>query len=220
MPESSSDPEDAPVLEEAPSGVDTSSAAEVSELFSDGNVTNSMVKVAVLEKLLAAVTRDCSFNDFMYDLLIGIMQAVKSEAGSIFEVDPGNSSLFFRSVVGSSSDRVMNFVIPNGQGLVDHVAESKRPIVVDKVSDNKLHLKSIEMVVGFEAKNLVAIPILVRGKVYGVLELLNRIGEECYTSADVELLTYLSNMAAKVIEIRLMIAWSQKEQSQYGVKAA
>ena len=53
---------------------------------------------------------------------VRVPKVVKSEAGSLLEVDHEKNSLFFRAVVGASSDRVSNFVIPMGQGVVGHVA--------------------------------------------------------------------------------------------------
>lgn len=201
------DDSDIPVLVEPPTGVDISSASEMSALFSEESITQAMTKVAVLETFIATATRDCSYNDFVRELLVSIMSSVKCEAGSVFEVDEKNHSLCFRAVVGSSSDQIMNFVIPWGQGIVGHVAESRMSLVVDNAPENHIHLKSIEKTVGFETRNIAAFPIIIRGKVYGVIELLNRVGEPNFTSSDQELLSYFCEMAAKVIELRLMISW-------------
>jgi GAF domain-containing protein len=72
-------------------------------------------------------------------------------------------------------------------------------------------LKSVGEAAGFEAKNLIAVPILIRGKVYGILELLNRIGNAEYTPKDIEMMNYLCQVASKVIEARLMMGWTQKK---------
>ena len=68
--------------------------------------------------------------------------------------------------------------------------------------------------------HLIALPIVIRGKVFGVLELLNRIGEETYSDTDIDLLTALCNMAARAIEIRLMIAWRKGSKESAGEKVA
>jgi GAF domain-containing protein len=185
-------------------------------IFGDDAVVLTAAKFSLVESFLRQVTRDQSFAEFVRELLLSVMKVVKSEAGSMLEVDHKKNSLFFRAVVGASSDRVSNFVIPMGQGVVGHVAESRRPLVVSDVAENKLHLKAIQDAVGFEARNLVAVPIVIRGRIFGVLELLNRIGEKDYTSADVELLNYACEMAARAIEARLMIAWAQKTPKRQG----
>jgi GAF domain-containing protein len=99
--------------------------------------------------------------------------------------------------------------VPFGQGVVGHVAASKFPLVVDDTEENKIHLKSIAQTAGFEARNMIAAPIIIRGKVYGVLELLNRVGEKKFTSVDLELVNYFCEMTARLFELRFMLAWAK-----------
>jgi putative methionine-R-sulfoxide reductase with GAF domain len=199
------------LLEEVSSSSEVSFENQgVSPLFSDETMPGALMKLTALEAFLCIVVRDYSFSDFIRQILITMMNAVKSEAGSFLEVDHQNKSLFFRSVVGSSSDSLINFTIPIGQGIVGHVAEAGSTLVVDHAPENQVHLRSIAKAVGFEARNLVAIPVFIRGKIFGVVELLNRVGEAGYSQKDVELLNYLANMAAKTIEMRLMINWGKK----------
>lgn len=197
-----------PTLIESPTANETAAAGV---LLSHDALPVVMAKISALESFISVSTRDCGFNDFMREILIIMLRVVKCEAASIIEADHQNKTLFFRAVVGRSSDRVVNFVVPFGQGIVGHVAESRMPLIVDNVPSNDVHLKSIEKAVGFETNNLAAIPIVIRGKIFAVVEFLNRIGEANFTPADVEILTYLCQTAAKVIEMRLMIAWSKKE---------
>ena len=112
-----------------------------------------------------------------------------------------------RPATGVSSDRVVKFVIPMGQGIVGYVAESKQALNISNVDDEKKHLKAISEAVGFEARNMVALPIVIRGRVFAVVELLNRVGEDRYTEADLELLKYVCEKAARACEVRMMLNW-------------
>lgn len=198
-------------LETPPSAGAAPLSASMPGLFSeDATVITHSAKIVLLESFLKQITRDQSFEDFLREALLTTMKVVTSEAGSLLEVDHRRNSIFFRSVVGSRSDRLLGFVIPMGQGIAGHVAESRRPLVVSSVADNKMHLKAIQDAAGFPTRNLVAVPIVIRGRIYGVLELLNRVGEPGYTAADVEILSYACDMMAKAIEARLMIAWASK----------
>lgn len=207
-----------PVLEAPPSP--ELPTATGGTLFGDDSLAMVTSKLAALEAMLNIATADHKFNDFMRELLLLTMKVVRSEAGSILELDYRHNCLFFRSVVGQSSDKLSKFTVPMGKGIVGHVAESRQPLVVANVEENKVYLKSIQDAVGFQARNLICVPIIIRGKVFGVLELLNRVGEANYTTQDVELLTYLCDMAAKAIEIRLMLAWAIKNSSDKSKKEA
>ncbi len=189
-------------------------------LFGGEGFAMTAAKHVALEAMLKLLTRNCRFSDFTRELLVIIIKVVQSEAGSILEVDHGNRSLFFRAVVGQSSDQITQFTVPLGQGIAGYVAESLQPLVVSNIKENRIHLKAIERAVGFETRNLVALPLVVRGKIYGVLELLNRIGEPDYTTQDLDLLTYLSETASRVLEIRMMIAWSRQKSKKAEIGAA
>jgi GAF domain-containing protein len=183
------------------------------ELFGAESLATVSAKLHIAEAFLRLAAKDCKFNDFSRELLLTVMKVVKSEAGSLMEFDPKRQALFFRAIAGASSDKVANFVIPMGQGIVGHVAESRQPLAVSNAEENKIHLKSIDAAVGFTTRNLVALPIIVRGQLYGVLELLNRIGDGDYTKQDVELLTYCTEMAGKALEVRFMIAWALRKEA-------
>jgi signal transduction protein with GAF and PtsI domain len=199
-----------PVLE-APPPPDAS-VSVLGSLFSDAShpLAQSAAKLSVLETFLEALTSNCSYVEFSREILLAFLRVVKSEAGTLFELDRSTGTLFFRAVAGRSSDIIAGFRVPMGQGAVGYVAESRQPLLVPNAEGNRIHLKTIQNAIGFETRNLVAVPIVIRGEVYGVLELINRVGEAAYSETDLELLLYLCDFAARAIELRLMIAWGAK----------
>ncbi|MGE0614297.1 MAG: GAF domain-containing protein [Bacteriovoracia bacterium] len=201
-----------PILEE-PNAIELPEAG-VGTLFSD-DLPLMASKLTAIESFLKLLTTDVKFQDFVREVLLIFMKAVKSEAGAILECNHRDGTIFFRTAAGHASDQVVRFVIPMGQGIVGYVAESKQPFIVSNVNENSIHLKAITDAVGFNARNMVALPIIIRGKTFGVVELLNRVGEQDYTKADMDLLKSLCEFAAKTIEVRLMIAWrAQNKDNQ------
>lgn len=206
-----SDGEDPKLLDEFKLEEPETAELPEAQLFSD-DLPVLASKLTALESFFKLMTADLKFTDFIREVLIVLVRTVPSEAASVLEINHDDQTIFFRTAVGHASDRVVRFVIPMGQGIVGHVAESRQPLIVSNVEENRKHLKAIADATGFEIRNLIALPILIRGKVFGVVELLNRIGEETYTEADLDLLTQICEMAAKAIEVRLMISWAKKGQ--------
>src|SRR5689334_1409496 len=103
--------------------------------FPEATLTTALAKISALEEFLNIAVRDCKFNEFILEVLTTILKAVNCEAGSILEADYQTNTLFFRAVVGSSADQVVNFAIPFGQGIVGHVAESRMPLIVDNIPE-------------------------------------------------------------------------------------
>mgnify|MGYP003956049981 CR=1 FL=1 len=199
-----------PVLEEH--SIEESAETMGGVLISKDEVSLLASKVMVLETFLKLSMKNIHFTDFMREILILLMKVVKSEGGAILEVDEVNERVFFRSAAGYTSDKVSRFVIPMGQGVVGHVLESRQPFLVNSVEDCEIHLKSITKIVGFEAINMIAVPIIVRGKSFAVIELLNRVGEDLYSDQDLEFIQYFCEMVSHAIEMRLVVAWNAKNQ--------
>ncbi|MEW6055863.1 MAG: GAF domain-containing protein [Bdellovibrionota bacterium] len=169
-------------------------------------------KFAALEALFKLVPREYySFGQLVSEILRIAMEQVKSEAGSFLEIDHQNQCMFFRAVTGRSSENLLNFTVPLGQGVVGFVCETQQPMALSSVDDSSVYLRSISDAVGFEAKNLVAYPIIIRGVTFGCIELLNRLGEPQYTDADKEVMHTIAEYAARVIENRLIMAAMSKQ---------
>jgi len=87
------------------------------------------------------------------------------------------------------------------------VQESRQLAHVSDCSKDERFLRTIGNVVGFQTRNLIAAPIIIRNKVFGVVEVINRIGEPAFTTEDIEIVRYLCGAASKFIEARLVMNW-------------
>lgn len=185
------------------------------------DVAHWISRAALSEKFLKAIVKPTSFKEFVSELLLEIVRTVKCEAASIIEVSRDGKSMFFRAATGQSSDQLDPIEIPITKGIAGHVATTKQPYIMKKNDNDSKQLKTVDNTVGFQTNNLVAIPIIIRGQIYGVLELLNRVGDDEFSVNDVELLTFASEIAAKAIEVRIMFNWlATQNHQQTGKKAA
>jgi signal transduction protein with GAF and PtsI domain len=157
---------------------------------------------------MGLLLKDVSFGDFCRSLLESLLKAMPSEAASFLEVDWSRNCFFFRASLGSSSDRIDHFEFPLSQGVAGHVFESRSPSYLSQVADDSHHLKSIAKAVGFETRNMAALPVVIRGRVFGVLELINRLGDPEFSPMDRATLETLISDFAKLLEVRLMIGWA------------
>ncbi|MGE4232315.1 MAG: GAF domain-containing protein [Bacteriovoracia bacterium] len=175
-------------------------------------------KLAIAEAMISLITKDCSFDEMLGEILMTAFTQIKSEAGSIIEMDYLRKVLFFRSCLGRNSEQLHDFTIPFGQGIAGFVCTHQQPLIVSQLDESRVHLKAISDAIGFEAKNLIAFPIVIRGVSFGCVELLNRLGEELYTEEDKEVLAFACEVGAKVIENRLILA--DLERAANGVDVA
>lgn len=199
------------ILESITPTANKSTSRSVS-LLEDGVAVSQGQKLVVVQTFLDLLTKNLNFHDFSREVLLAVLNAIHCEAGSILEMHPTEPKLFFRASAGRSSDSVTHFMIPMGQGIAGHAAEAKTLVVVDDALTDEKHLKSMAKAVGFEVRNLVAMPVLIRGKVFGVIEVINRVGEERFSASDIEVIQYIADMASKCFEVRLMLGYRAGEE--------
>jgi GAF domain-containing protein len=163
-------------------------------------------RAAFGEHLLRAVVREQTFADFVREGLLGLMNLLKWEAGSVLEFDHEKEIYFFRAVTGRSSHQLPQFEIPRGQGVVGKVGEDRRTFLLGHPDPDRIQLSAIAQAVGFEVRSMVAIPLVIGGKLYGVLELLN---PPAHVKLDevTSQLEHLGQLFAVAIEARMKIAW-------------
>ena len=203
-----------PLLERPPAD-EMSQDARSGFFLQNDSLASVSARLVAAESILDLLVRDLSFDDFMREVLVRFLKAVPCEAGSIIEATPDSSALFFRAVSGRSSDQLSSATIPWGVGIVGHVAESRQPVLVEDASSDPRYLRSIGAAVDFEVRTLMAAPIVIRDRLFCVVELLNRLGQPAFDAHDQDLLVRIAEMAARAIEVRLMFNGARQ-----GIEAA
>jgi sigma-B regulation protein RsbU (phosphoserine phosphatase) len=173
-------------------------------------LTESEARVRVLQEQLKRfdrlihVSRQLGTTLQLGELLKVIMESAKEmlqvEACSVLLVDEETGDLTFEVAVGDRSQEVAQQRIPKGQGIAGRVVQSGEPVVVDSVSDDPHFFRGVDQAVGFQTRNLMAVPLQVRGRTIGVVESINTRDRASFTSEDVSLAGALAGQAAIAID--------------------
>ena len=176
----------------------------------DGYISSLSAKLTAYDGLFSILNKKISFDDFIREVLVVSMKVLPCEAGSILELDYKHNDLFFRTAIGSVADKLKIYRIPVGVGAAGFVAQTLNPLNLTNAAENKIHLKSISNSVGFEVKSMICAPIVIKGKLYGVIELINRVGETQFTEEDTSILMDFTNKVSFVIENRIRLLSLEK----------
>src|SRR5262249_7282361 len=80
-------------------------------------------------------------------------------------------------------------------GIAGHVAAMGTPMLVRDVSQDRYFFRGIDDKSSFQTRGLVAAPLIYRGEIIGVVEVLNKVAGE-FDSQDLDLLQIFGNLAA------------------------
>ncbi|MFA6093560.1 MAG: HD domain-containing phosphohydrolase [Elusimicrobiota bacterium] len=157
-------------------------AATALELFSiAGSLSSTLDLDYLLEKIGLAAER-----------------LLDSEASSIMLVTDDKKSLYFKVAGGEAGAKLKRMNLPIGQGIAGWVAQHRKPeVVVDTAKDPRFAGR-FDKASGFITRSLLAVPMVFRGEIVGVAEVLNK-RNGSYTPEDVTLLSSLANLASVAI---------------------
>jgi putative nucleotidyltransferase with HDIG domain len=132
----------------------------------------------------------------------------RAETSSIWELDEPTGELFFRVVRGRAAPEIENLRIPVGQGIVGAVAASGRAETINDVaSDPRWRGDTSEQ---FNTRAILAVPLTARGRVIGVLQLLNPVGKDSFSEADAHRMQLFAGPLAHALENARLYAAQQR----------
>ena len=140
-------------------------------------------------------------------LLTGITEAAKrlfnAGAASVLLLDEEANELIFEAATGGGD--VIGLRIPAHQGIAGWVAMTGEPIAVGDVRRDPRWAKSFAESTGYVPQSILAVPMLVREEVVGVMEVLDKHNDETFGLDDMELLGLFAHPAAIAVEQARMV---------------
>ena len=131
----------------------------------------------------------------LFDLVVEIVShETKADRVSLMLLDEAGRDLAIRAAVGLSPEVVMSAVEKVGHGIAGSVAKSGKPILLNGEVQHKERKNS------GRTSSALCVPLIVRGKVIGVLNSSKTGEENRFTQSDLQLLSILAGQAAIAIE--------------------
>ena len=133
-------------------------------------------------------------------ILESAMRLSYGEASSILLVNPENDTLYFEVALGSKGEEVQQFSLKMGEGIAGWVAQNNTSLLVNDVDSDDRFFSAISKNVGFPTTSILAVPMRVRERCIGVIEIVNKEGGGQFTNDDLQWLEVFANQAALAIQ--------------------
>ena len=140
----------------------------------------------------------------METLLTAVLERIEAliPAGnwSLLLVDRQTQELSFAVVVGVDPERLKGIRLKIGEGIAGTVAETGKPIFIPDVNNDPRFSARADSATGFDTRSIIAFPLLVRGEVIGVFEVINVEDEKFFRETYLPLLTILADYVAIAVD--------------------
>lgn len=175
--------------------------AQTNETESPANTSiDDLVKLSFFTEIGKAITSAQSVNE--------TMQAVMDQIGKIFAPtywslllrNNKSGDLRFTIVVGSGVESLKGTTLPRGKGIAGWIAENGQSLIVEDVSRDSRFDADMDQKTNFTTKSIIGVPLKSRNKVFGVIELINKLDGTNFTPYELTLLQTVADYAAIAIE--------------------
>ncbi|HSL29761.1 MAG TPA: ATP-binding protein [Anaerolineales bacterium] len=155
-----------------------------------------------LERLLEVVrglTTAPDLEAFLQTIINEAIELTESELASILEYDEAIGELRFLAMHWFQRDLLRPVSVPLEGSAAGWVYRRGQPLIIQDAKVDKRHFKVVDHVTKHQTHSLVAVPLVVRGEVVGVLEALNKKDDAHYTEEDLTILETLAALAAQAM---------------------
>lgn len=136
---------------------------------------------------------------------------MRAEASSLMLIDQETRELCFNITTGEAQDILKQIRIPSGKGFAGAVAASGESLIINDVSNDKRFYQEVDARTNFTTRNLICVPLVVKGRIIGVLQALNKIDSPHFTEEDLAIFTAFSDVAAIAIHNRELFLDMQRK---------
>ena len=151
-------------------------------------------------EITASLNSTLKLDDLLDLVLRSSQELLQGEAASLLLVDEKTGDLVFEVSTGAGNEGLGGTVVPAGRGIAGWVLEHGQPAIVDDPAEDARFYRGVDEASGVETRNVLAVPLSVKGRTIGVVEVINKLAGMPFDPKDLELAVALTNQAAIAID--------------------
>lgn len=168
-------------------------------------------QLSTLNEITRQLTSTLEQDLLLQNILDKAVNLLNCEAGTLFLVDEPTGDLVFRVTVSPIATNLLGQHLPPGVGIAGRAAQLRAPIIENGAQQSNSHFDGVDKQTGFTSRSLLAVPMQIKDRVLGVIEVINRRDGLPFVEDDQNLLTAFAGQAAVAIENARLLALTDQE---------
>lgn len=169
----------------------------------------------LLREIAAMAGESFELVPFLDRIIARVSEAVKAESATLFLHDETTGTLEFTVVKGPAAARLTGKRMDAGEGIAGKVVSTGQAHLSSDVKADPRWSARVATELGYKTVNILAVPLKARGKVMGVVEVINKKGGKSFTRDDRGLLDALAAEVAVVLENALLMSDLRLQAEQF-----
>lgn len=157
-------------------------------------------QLSTLNIITRQLTSTLDLQLLLKNILENAVAILNSEAGSLFLVDAQTDEMIFQVTVGPVASNLVGQRLPAGTGFVGKAVISRQPVIINDVQASIGYNPATDKQTGYITRTILAVPMEVKERVIGVIEIINKKDGLPFITEDQNLLSAFAGQAAVAIE--------------------
>ena len=162
--------------------------------------TDDLVKLSFFANIGKAITSARSLTETLEQVMEQIGLVFAPTYWSLLLKNHATGDLKFTVVIGSGVEKLKGQVLPKGTGIAGWIAETGNDVIIEDVSKDSRFDSAMDKLTNFKTESIIGVPLKSRDKVFGLIELINKLDGSHFTPLDLNLLKTIADFAAIAIE--------------------
>ena len=171
-------------------------------------------QLTILNKAGRALASSLDLDNVLKQVVIEAMILVEAEGASLLLVEAEDEELIFVASISPASERLIGVRMSATAGIAGWAIQTKQSVLVDDVQNDPRFYQSIDTTTHLTTRTLIAVPLIVRDTVVGVIEVINKLTGS-FDQSDLEVLQALGSSAAIAIENAHLFETTRHSQERY-----
>ncbi len=152
-----------------------------------------------LQQNLDFITVQTNVFALINRILSSALDAVDSQDGSLQLLDEEAHELVFVEVQGAARDRLLNYRMPDHEGIAGWVVANHKPRLVPDTYQEPVFSPLVDRKIGFRTNSLICVPLLDQERIIGVIEAVNTRSGDPFKENDLDILLLVAQLASLAI---------------------
>jgi len=164
------------------------------------SLTKKIEELSTLNEVGKVLNSTLELQTILNLVMERVKEMMKVEAGSLLLLDEATGELVFEVALGPSAPQLKGMRLRPHQGIAGWVFQhGESTLICDVTSDPRFYRK-VDESTGFATKSMICVPLKVKDKTMGVIQVINKLDGHPFGQNDVGLLMAIAMHASIAIE--------------------
>ena len=171
-------------------------------------------QLSTLNEITRQLTSTLEQEPLLRNILENAVSILNCEAGTLFLMDEQTGELIFRVTAGPVATNLLGQRLPAGTGIAGRAVQLGAPVIENDGQRSAARFEGADRQTGFTSRSLLAVPMQIKDRVLGVIEVINRRDGLPFVEDDKYLLTAFAGQAAVAMENARLLALTDQELAE------